>query len=701
MTAKKQVLFFSSVPAGVSPLRVGKEYDLIYGSLAGRKLQDQVEVGPPCLAARPEDLRRRILDTAPWIVHISGHGSGEDGLVLQDDAGNLRMVPTDALADLFQVFDGEISCVVLSCCFSVVQAEALVRYVPVVIGMKKEIGDAAALDFARGFYDGIFAGRKCEAAFQLGCNAIRLESVAGGPGRPLSANPATAGVHALPEHLKPVLLQRDDIFVHSHAGDDAWVRANVHDRLTKSGFLVSGDYLYRDPGHDPAGRTRSRQTSRQVLVAVTPEWVGGARPEDCPPADVRTARLRLLWLRGDLPPGLRDATCYDVREAAACEVAFKKLIDDFSPLTKANNRDLTRQATNTIAVIVDRMADPDVRSAVDSVRASFERCRDDLRELDRWKQLHDRLHVLYVMLPMLKSDYEAVRRAVELPNPNASPEDAEDEVEVAWYKAAAYFKENMAPSLARLLEYAAPPTFQPDDLFLIDMIDLERGRLAAAYDDHDLKALGGGVSNLLGSTEQEMAVVDQKLSDTAGRLPLTALIEAMTQVGRAVAKLSPDDPSAAGEYAAGIRSVQELQARLQVLISNHRCLQIIDQQAGDFTVAKIEVERLQQIWARILPLVNRLRPAGPEDWVGKMHAKRAGVDAAFAAVRPADPTATDAARKAAVKAVRTVRSEVSDFHALISTAFLIGDEDLKSHCGNLLAIGASLDRAIEKLGGRP
>ena len=39
------------------------------------------------LAVRPKDLQAALLEVKPRIVHFCGHGEGEKGLVLENDAG--------------------------------------------------------------------------------------------------------------------------------------------------------------------------------------------------------------------------------------------------------------------------------------------------------------------------------------------------------------------------------------------------------------------------------------------------------------------------------------------------------------------------------------------------------------------------------------------------------------------------------------
>lgn len=131
-----------------------------------------------------------MLNREPQIVHFSGHGGGEWGLALEDEAGNLQLVCTASLTHLFKQFIDTVECVLLNACYSAVQAEAIVRYISYTIGMKEAIGDGAAREFAVGFYDALGAGRTIEEAFTSGVNAIILEGIQ--------------------EKLIPVLLRRED-----------------------------------------------------------------------------------------------------------------------------------------------------------------------------------------------------------------------------------------------------------------------------------------------------------------------------------------------------------------------------------------------------------------------------------------------------------------------------------------------------------
>lgn len=78
---------------------------------------------------------------------------------------------------LFELFQQQVECVLLNACYSEVQAQAIHQDIDYVIGMNKEIGDEAAVKFATGFYDALFANRTLEDCYELGCASINLEGI--------------------------------------------------------------------------------------------------------------------------------------------------------------------------------------------------------------------------------------------------------------------------------------------------------------------------------------------------------------------------------------------------------------------------------------------------------------------------------------------------------------------------------------------
>jgi uncharacterized protein YjbI with pentapeptide repeats len=207
----KSILLLAANPKGTATLRLDEEVRELQKGLERSRYRDQFALQQRW-AVTSTDVRRALLDLKPTIVHFSGHGVGiesnpnqspedsrkltsvgnfataPEGLMWENEVGQPQLVSSEGLADLFGLFTEHLECVVLNACFSEVQAEAIARHIPYVIGMKRAIGDQAAIKFAIGFYDGLLAGESIEFAYRLGCNAIQ-----------------TAGI---PEHLTPVLKQR-------------------------------------------------------------------------------------------------------------------------------------------------------------------------------------------------------------------------------------------------------------------------------------------------------------------------------------------------------------------------------------------------------------------------------------------------------------------------------------------------------------
>src|SRR5262249_3390735 len=103
-------------------------------------------------AVRPKDFVRSLLDIKPAFVHFSGHGTARGALCFETEEGDTHEVDPEALGDLFKAHKKYINCVLLNACYSERQAMAIAATVPYVVGMAQEIGDKAAIAFARGFY---------------------------------------------------------------------------------------------------------------------------------------------------------------------------------------------------------------------------------------------------------------------------------------------------------------------------------------------------------------------------------------------------------------------------------------------------------------------------------------------------------------------------------------------------------------------
>ncbi|MUH00718.1 CHAT domain-containing protein [Scytonema sp. UIC 10036] len=172
----QKILILAANPKDTTPLRLDEEVREIDAGLR-RALHRDRFVLEQKWAVQPRDIQRAMLDIRPSIVHFSGHGMGDGGLVFEDETGQSKLVDGEALAGLFELFADEVECVVLNGCYSEVQASAIAQHINYVIGMKKAFGDKAAIEFAVGFYDALGSGKPVEFAYKFGCAAIQLAGV--------------------------------------------------------------------------------------------------------------------------------------------------------------------------------------------------------------------------------------------------------------------------------------------------------------------------------------------------------------------------------------------------------------------------------------------------------------------------------------------------------------------------------------------
>jgi hypothetical protein len=172
----KKILILSANPKNTSHLRLDEEVREIKNTLQLSPNRDEFQIITES-AVRVDDLTRFLSHHQPTIVHFSGHGSGTDGLALEDNSGHVQLVSTQALAKLFDLFQEQVECVLLNACYSEPQATAIHQYIDCVVGMNQAIGDTAAIKFSVGFYTALAALRNYEDCFQMGCTSIDLQGI--------------------------------------------------------------------------------------------------------------------------------------------------------------------------------------------------------------------------------------------------------------------------------------------------------------------------------------------------------------------------------------------------------------------------------------------------------------------------------------------------------------------------------------------
>ena len=292
----KTILILASNPKGTSVLDLDREIRDIREGLRRSPNRDDFDIEMRG-AVRPIDLRRSLLEVKPQIVHFCGHGSGEGGLVLEDDDGNAQLVASDALSRLFEIFADRVECILLNACYSEVQADALIQHINYVIGMSREIPDEAAIAFSIGFYDAIGAGRTIEDAYKLGCNAIETDlSTTPTSERKLIPIQSPEGKLSLPNYLIPVLKKKQSLNVivlpdsspiakksqlESLIGHSDWIRSlafspdsktllsSSNDKTVRLWDMETGQLLHLLTGHQDRVKCVGISPNGQLLLSCS------------------------------------------------------------------------------------------------------------------------------------------------------------------------------------------------------------------------------------------------------------------------------------------------------------------------------------------------------------------------------------------------------------------------------------------------
>jgi hypothetical protein len=172
-----KILFLAANPEGTNHLALDEESREIENKIRSSEYRDSLELVTKW-AVRPDDLLQHLNQHRPQIVHFSSHGSAAEEIILLDANRQPKPVTKAALKSLFATLKDNIRVVVLNACYSQSQAKAITSVVDCAIGMKKAIGDEAAIKFAASFYRAIGFGRSIQEAFDQGKAALMLEGIA-------------------------------------------------------------------------------------------------------------------------------------------------------------------------------------------------------------------------------------------------------------------------------------------------------------------------------------------------------------------------------------------------------------------------------------------------------------------------------------------------------------------------------------------
>lgn len=170
---RMNVLLVFSNPSDTKPLRLADEDRAVREAIKLSKARDAIEI-ESLHAASIDDLRRALIDKKRQVVHFAGHGE-EKGLCFQNAAGETESPDAKALGALLKRHGVET--VILNACYSNEMIAAAPMGTRYTVAMEGAIADAGALEFSRGFYDMIGAGRGVDEAYEEGVSCAAIKNV--------------------------------------------------------------------------------------------------------------------------------------------------------------------------------------------------------------------------------------------------------------------------------------------------------------------------------------------------------------------------------------------------------------------------------------------------------------------------------------------------------------------------------------------
>lgn len=183
-----RLLVAAATPAAASRTQAGLDLARIRARVDRLGLADRVEV-----IDRREvdaaDLGADLLRHRPHILHFSGHGCAQDGIMLEGMGKETTTMDAGALRQMFEHLPVRPHLLVLNGCRSGAQAEALEEAVDSCIGHESHSDDRRSVEFADTLYLNLLQGRSVTQSFE-------------------QARSAVAGVPAVLRHLRgqdPVL----------------------------------------------------------------------------------------------------------------------------------------------------------------------------------------------------------------------------------------------------------------------------------------------------------------------------------------------------------------------------------------------------------------------------------------------------------------------------------------------------------------
>lgn len=178
MSDKLKLLLLAANSVDTVDSRAADEIQAIDRAIQWALLRDQFEIRKEP-ALRLSDIGPSLLKHKPEILHISGHSRATEGLVLENDLGQVAKVQCAQLKEVLLSAGPNLQLVFFGFCHSADCAKATSARIDFVLGIKGDIRVESSLVFAPAFYAALASGSSIQQAVAYGKSILSLEGLPG------------------------------------------------------------------------------------------------------------------------------------------------------------------------------------------------------------------------------------------------------------------------------------------------------------------------------------------------------------------------------------------------------------------------------------------------------------------------------------------------------------------------------------------
>ena len=432
-------------------------------------------------------------------------------------------------------------------------------------------------------------------------------------------------------------------------------------------LLISADFLASEYCYSKEmRRALERHTAGQacvIPVIVRPvDWQGA--PFSMLQAVPKNAKAVSLWAS-------RDEAWEDA--AKSIRAAIEKFAKASAPLPAtppaagpappAPIAQATAVSTQALRALRELMKTPAVRQAVENFRAGFCTASKQIEILVTYKDLHDLLHTL--QFQCYNFAMQESRKATD--------------ADVGW-DSLIDPETTLLRIIGEIEEVAQRPLLRPADTAWLAALKDAHMELKRAGENSSLKQLKQATNLLNRVLASQPLQINIRLNAAARNLPLEELVKAMSLVRQQLTGADLDSDEGR-QFEAGVKSLEELGARLAILTDEHDRWQDVDSEMRRIeTQLGADTEDLKFSWPGLKAKFEGLYAVSAEEWVPALKQEAEKLESALGADLPLK-----------------IRQSFRRCYSQAGTRFYEIDLRLKRLCDRLREVGAALTALLKDL----